>query len=128
MRIKSGGSHRSTKAGGAQGAGKAGKAGGAKFAGMVGDQPEKDTEQRARELRSQLLEELAQIAAEVDAGKSSNEEASRRFAGLVIKERFGDPGRTKGGESMIDAIGDMVENDPNFVSKLGAQLKKLSKS
>ena len=46
----------------------------------------------------------------------------------VQKERFGDPAKTKGGEAMVDSIGEMVENDPNFVGRLSSQLKKLSKS
>lgn len=127
MRIRSGGPGRASKASGAQGAGKAGKAQGARFSGLIQGDPQ-DTEEAARQIRSQLLDELAELAKDIEAGKSSNEEASRKFAGLVIKERFGEQDKTQGGEAMVDAIGEMVENDPNFVSRLGAQLKKLSKS
>ncbi len=127
MRIKSGGSNRSQRAQGAKGAKGADKAKGAKFAGLV-ENTEMDTEERARQVRSALLEELLEIAQDVEDGTTSKEEASRKFAGLVIKERFGNPEKSKGGKKMVDTIGDMVENDPNFVSRLSSQLKKLSKS
>lgn len=127
MRIKGG----SPRAGGARGAGKAGKAGKAgqagkaSFAGMVDEKV--DTEEEARKLRSRLLEELRELAGELEDGKSSKEEASRRFVGLVIKERYGEQ-KGKGARGMEDAIADLVEDDPNFVSRLQAQLKKISKS
>lgn len=129
MKIRGGGN----RPGSLKGAGKAGKAGAtnkagaARFAGMIGDATD-DTEEAARKVRHQLLEELAELAKEVDDGETSGEEASRRFAGIVIKERFGDPAKTKGGEAMVDSIGEMVENDPNFVGRLSSQLKKISKS
>ena len=124
MRIKPGGPSRSQRTKGAK---KTGKTSGAKFADMVDDEP-LDTEERARQLRSQLLDELQGLAEEVENGKATKEEASRRFALMVIRERFGDQSKTKGGQKMEESIGEMVENDPNFVSRLQAQLKKLSKS
>ena len=129
MKIGGGGS----RAGSLKGAGKANKAGAtnkagaARFAGMIGDATD-DTEEAARRVRHQLLEELAELAQEVSDGSTSGEEASRRFAGIVIKERFGDQEKTKGGKAMVDSIGEMVENDPNFVGRLNAQLKRLAKS
>ena len=74
------------------------------------------------------MEELALLAQEVEAGKSTKEEASRKFVGMVVKDRFGGKDQGKGAQSMEDSIADMVENDPNFVNRLHAQLKKLSKS
>jgi hypothetical protein len=124
MRIKGG----SSGASGVRGTGKtsgAGKATGARFSGLVDEKV--DTEEEARKLRSRLLEELQELAQEVEDGKASKEEASRKFVGLVIKERYGEQ-RGKGAKNMEEAIADMVEDDPNFVSKLQSQLKKLAKS
>lgn len=124
MRIKGG----SSGAGGVRGAGKAtgaNKAQGARFSGLVDEKV--DTEEEARKLRSRLLEELQELAKEVEDGKSSKEEASRKFVGLVIKDRYGEQ-KSKGGKNMEEAIADMVEDDPNFVSRLQSQLKKLAKS
>lgn len=124
MRIKGG----SSGASGVRGAGKAtgaGKTTGARFSGLVDEKV--DTEEEARKLRSRLLEELQELAREVEDGKASKEEASRKFVGLVIRERYGEQ-KGKGAKNMEDAIADMVEDDPNFVSKLQSQLKKLAKS
>jgi hypothetical protein len=122
MRIRSDGPSRATSARGAE---KAIKAGGAKFAGLVGG-VENDTEDRARKLRSALLEELAELAHDVDGGKATKEEASRRFVGMVIRQRFGDK-QGKGQKTMEETIGELVENDPTFVGTLHANLKKLAK-
>lgn len=125
MRIKSGSSG---GARGVRGAGKAegaSKAQGARFSGLVDEKV--DTEEEARKLRSRLLEELQELAKELEDGKASKEEASRKFVGLVIKERYGEQ-KGKGSKNMEEAIADMVEDDPNFVSKLQSQLKKLAKS
>ena len=122
MRVKGG-----PRAQGAQQANKAqsgGKAAAAKFAGLLND-PE-ENEEKARNLRSQMLEELRGLAQELEEGTSSKEEASRRFVGLVIRERYGSE-KGKGGKTMEDSIADLVEEDPNFVSKLQTQLKKIAK-
>jgi type I site-specific restriction endonuclease len=125
MRIKSGGGPRAGGVRGSSKAGKAGKASGAKFSGLVDEKV--DTEEEARKVRNRLLEELQELAQELEDGKSSKEEASRKFVGLVIRERYGDQ-KGKGAKGMEESIADMVEDDPNFVSKLQAQLKKISKS
>jgi hypothetical protein len=104
------------------------KTSGAKFSGLVDSQNGGETEERARQVRNALLEELSELAKDLENGKATKEEASRRFALMVIRDRFGDPARTKGGQNMTEAIGDLVESDPNFVSRLQDQLKKLSKS
>lgn len=124
MRIKGG----SPGASGVRGAGKAsgaGKTTGARFSGLVDEKV--DTEEEARKLRSRLLEELQALAKDVEDGKASKEEASRKFVGLVIRERYGEQ-KGKGAKNMEEAIADMVEDDPNFVSRLQSQLKKLAKS
>ena len=103
------------------------KADKANFAENIGEKDEDDQGQ-SEQARSALMEQLEALAAEVADGSATKEEASRRFAGLVINERFGQVNKGKGAASMEDAIGNMVENDPNFVNRLQNQLRKISKS
>ena len=103
------------------------KASKADFAEAIGDSDE-DNEEQSQQARSALMEQLEALAAEVADGSATKEEASRRFAGLVINERFGAVNKGKGAASMEDAIGNMVESDPNFVNRLQNQLRKISKS
>ena len=124
MRIKGGPkTNRARGAGKAKGVGKAGKA---DFSGLVGEEPV-DTEEEARKVRSRLMDELAGLAEEVESGETSKEEASRKFVGMVIKDRYGED-QGKGAKNMEDNIADLVEDDPNFVSRLHTQLKKIAKS
>ena len=126
MRIRGGGGPTRTNA--TQGAAKAtgaGKAQGAKFAGMVGTTGNA-TEDAGRQ-QSAMMAELAELAAALEAGKATKEEASRRFVGLVIKQRFGKNKRGKGDDKLEEAVTEMVEEDPQFVSKLQSQLKRIAK-
>ena len=126
MRIRGGGGPNRTNA--SQGAGKAtgvGKAQGAKFSGMVGAAGHA-TEEAGRQ-QSAMMAELAELAAALEAGKATKEEASRRFVGLVIKQRFGKQRQGKGKEQMEEAVTEMVEEDPQFVSRLQSQLKRIAK-
>ena len=124
MRIKGG--PKTGRATGPAKAGKTGKASKTSFKGMVEGETV-DTEEEARKVRSQLLEELAGLAEEVESGATSKEEASRKFVGMVIKDRYGED-QGKGAKNMEENIADLVEDDPNFVSRLHTQLKKLAKS
>ena len=126
MHIKRRGTTGPGRAGKAKGAKGAKSAKGTQFSGLV-EKVVGDTEEGARQVRSMLMEELTELAEEVEAGKSSKEEASRAFVGMVIKDRFGPQSKTKGNEQMEDSVGDMVEDDPSFVSRLQAQLKKIAK-
>ncbi len=104
------------------------KAGGAKFAGMIGAAGSATEKGDAEsEGKGQMMAALAELAADMEAGKTTKEEASRRFVGLVIEERFG-PQKGKGAGTMQDAVGDMVDSDPQFVSRLHSQLKRLTKA
>ncbi len=123
MRIKGGPKAGAT--GRAKGAGGPSKASGTRFSGLVNNDPE-DNEEKARDVRSRLLQELEGLAEELEDGRATKEEASRKFVGLVIKDRYGEQ-KSKGGEKMEESIGDLVESDPNFVSKLQSQLKRLAK-
>jgi hypothetical protein len=127
MRIKSGGPGKTQGAQGTKGAQGVKKTTGAKFSDLVGDDNQ-STDDKARQIRAALLEQLTALAQELENGKATKEEASRRFAGMVISERFGNQERTKGGKKMVESIGDLVESDPNFVNRLQEQLKKLAKA
>ena len=80
---------------------------------------------READVQSAMMKELAQLAAELQAGKATKEEASRRFVGLVIKQKFGKQ-KGKGADKMEEAVNEMVEADPQFVSRLQGQLKRIA--
>ena len=122
MRINRGGGPKGPMATG--NAGPVGKTQGAKFGGMVGQTAANGTEE-ANRVQSAMMQELAQLAAELQSGKATKEEASRRFVGLVIKQKFGKQ-KGKGAEKMEEAVSDMVEADPQFVSRLQGQLKRIA--
>ncbi len=122
MRIKSGGPTQTQQA---QKTSSTSKAGAARFAGMI-DKTGASTDQESQG-KSRMMAALAELAADIEAGKATKEEASRRFVGLVIEERFGVQ-KGKGAKTMEDVVGEMVENDPQFVARLQSQLKRLAKS
>src|ERR1043166_1563629 len=105
-------------------AGPVNKACGAKFGGMVNSAAANGTEE-ANRVQSAMMKELAALAAELQSGKATKEEASRRVVGLVIKQKFGKQ-KGKGAEKMEEAVSDMVESDPQFVSRLQSQLKRIA--
>lgn len=109
---------------GAGNAGAVGKAQGAKFSGMVGQTAANGTEE-ANRVQSAMMQEIAALAAELQSGKATKEEASRRFVGLVIKQKFGKQ-KGKGAQKMEEAVSDLVEADPQFVSRLQSQLKRIA--
>ncbi len=122
MRIKSGGP---TGAQGTKATTSTSAKQGARFAGMV-DRAGSSTDQPSQG-KGKMMEALAELAADLEAGKATKEEASRRFVGLVVEERFGTQGG-KGADTMQEVVGDMVEADPQFVARLQSQLKRLAKS
>jgi hypothetical protein len=109
---------------GANNAGAVNKAQGAKFSGMVGGTAANGSEE-ANRVQSAMMQELATLAAELQSGKATKEEASRRFVGLVVRQKFGNQ-KGKGAQKMEDAVSDMVEADPQFVSRLQSQLKRIA--
>ncbi len=125
MRIKSGGPTTTQQTQQAQKTSSTSKAGAARFAGLVdksGNNPDQQSQGK-----SKMMAALAELAADIEAGKATKEEASRRFVGLVIEERFGQQ-KGKGAKNMEEVVGEMVENDPQFVARLQSQLKRLAKS
>jgi hypothetical protein len=125
MRIKSGGPNQTQQTQQAQKTSTTTKAGAARFAGMV-QQTGSATDQPSQG-KGRMMEALAELAAEIEAGTATKEEASRRFVSLVVEERFGAQ-TGQGKKSLEDAVGDMVEADPQFVARLQSQLKRLSKA
>lgn len=123
MRIKSGGPTQTQQAQQTQKSSSS-KAGPSRFAGMV-QRTGNSTDQESQG-KSKMMEALAELAADLEAGKATKEEASRRFVGLVIEERFGVQ-KGKGAKHMEEVVGDMVEADPQFVARLQSQLKRLAK-
>jgi hypothetical protein len=125
MRIKSGGPTQTQQTQQATKTSTTSKAGAAKFAGMIGNAGSAtDRGDAESQGKGAMMAALAELAADIEAGKTTKEEASRRFVGLVIEERFGKQ-NGKGAETMQSAVGDMVESDPQFASKLQSQLKRI---
>jgi hypothetical protein len=124
MRIKSGGPQKST---GPQGTAKTttSAAKGARFAGMV--KATGDATEQPSQGKDAMMAALQALAADVESGKTTQEEASRRFVGLVLETRFALK-RGKGTEKMEESISELVDADPQFVSKLQSQLKRIAKS
>ena len=109
-------------AGAAKGVGKAQGTGFTTGVGGVGH----STDDNSKAVRNAMMAELENLAQELERGKTTKEEASRRFVGIVIREKYGRQ-KGKGAQQMEENIGDIVETDPAFVAKLHSQLKKLSK-
>jgi hypothetical protein len=125
MRIRGGGgpnrTNQATGAGKTGGVGKAQKAGFAQMVGAAGTASEQESA-----MKSALMAEMAELASQLESGKATKEEASRRFVAMIIKRKFGKQ-KGKGAERMEETVADMVEADPQFVSKLQSQLKRIAK-
>ena len=128
MRIRGGPPTGPTALGGARQAKGVNKTEGAKFGGMV-DATGDATDDRGsnQKSRTALIAELEALAREFQDGKATKEDVSRKFVGMVIRDRFGDQ-KGKGAKKMEDSISEMVENDPNFVARLQNQLKRLARA
>lgn len=127
MRIRSGGPSQTAQTQGSGAAKGVGKAQSTKFSGLVEGTKDATDDKGQGGQRNKMLEALAAIAREVEDGSMTKEEASRRFVGIIIQERFGKQ-IGKGAQKMEESIANMVENDPNFVARLHSQLKKIAKS
>lgn len=115
-------------AGAAKGGASVGKVGKSSFAGMVSSvSSAEDSTEKARKVRSLLLDELSGLANELKDGKATKEEATRKFVHLVIKEKMMGAG-SKNQKAMEESVADMCESDPTFVTKLHNELLKLAKS
>jgi hypothetical protein len=105
------------------------KVGGAKFAQMVGAaNAAEDSTEKARQVRTLLLEELTGLAKDVKDGKATKEEATRKFVHLVIREKLHGNVNGAGQKALEDSVSDMCENDPNFVGRLHNELLKMARS
>jgi hypothetical protein len=111
----------SAKAGATTGTSAAGKT---SFAGLV-ERSDTATDRESRG-KNAMLQEMEKLAAELQNGNASPADISRRFVGMVLEQRFGNP-TGKGAAQLQERIGELVESDPNFVARLQNQLKRLSK-
>jgi hypothetical protein len=114
-------------AGGARGAKDVGKTEGTKFSGLVDKAGDATSDGDNQKRRSAMLAELEALARELHDGNATKEEVSRKFVGMVIRDRFGDQ-KGKGAKKMEESISEMVENDPNFVARLQNQLKRMART
>ncbi|MEW5853939.1 MAG: hypothetical protein AB2A00_34510 [Myxococcota bacterium] len=129
MRVGRGGGPRGTTGtGGAKETGKTGKAEKASFKGMVtATGAAEDSTEKARQVRSWLLDELTGLAKDLKDGKASKEEATRKFVSLVVKDKM-KGAKGVGIKAMEESISEMCEADPSFVSRLQTELAKLARS
>ncbi len=127
MRVTRGGGARG--AAGATGTTGTNKAGAARFANMItATGAAEDSTEKARQVRTLLLEELTGLAKDVKDGKATKEEATRKFVHMVIKEKMAGSANGAGQKALEESVGDMCENDPNFVSRLHNELLKMARS
>ena len=129
MRINRGGGP--VRSGGAQSASRTqgtGKAQGSRFSGMVGQAQGNGTEE-ANAVQNAMMRELAELAAELEAGRASKEEASRRFVKLVLKRKFGGDGkkRGKGDAAMEESVTEAAEEMLDISNRLERELKRMAK-
>jgi hypothetical protein len=74
---------------------------------------------------SELKKDLKQVSLELKSGKITGEEASKQFVSLVIQKRNELNLSQDSMKKIEHAIGDLVSQDPVFVSKLQTELKKI---
>jgi hypothetical protein len=75
-----------------------------------------------------IIGEVKSLATDVKSGAISKEEASRRFVSIVIEKRHDLSVLGPKGKQIEDAVKEIAGDDPHFVSRLDAQLQKLSKA
>ncbi len=70
---------------------------------------------------------VAELASRVDMEQASDSEMSGVFVDLVLEHRFQGITSGEAGETMRANVRELVEKDPNIVSELRHQLKRLAK-
>jgi hypothetical protein len=73
-----------------------------------------------------IIGDVKLLAAEVKAGAITKEEASKRFVSIVIEKRHDLSSLGQKGKQIEDAVKEIAGDDPHFISRLQAQLQKLS--
>lgn len=74
---------------------------------------------------SELKKDLKQVSLDLKSGKITGEEATKQFASLVIQKRNEFNLTPASMQKIQHAIGDLVSQDPVFVSKLQTELKRI---
>ena len=74
---------------------------------------------------SELKKDLKQVSLDLKSGKITGEQASKQFVGLVVEKRNEFNLTPASLQKIEHAIGDLVSQDPAFVSKLQTELKRI---
>jgi len=75
-----------------------------------------------------ILADVQALALEVKSGSLSKEEATKRFASIVIEKRHDLKELGPKAEQVKEAIQNIVGDDPSFVARLNTQLQQLAKA
>jgi len=73
---------------------------------------------------AQAAPEIQDLAKAVAAGKISNEQAGRKFVGIMVKQYFDDKLCEKSHKIFEDALSSVLVNDPHFSKNTTSALKK----
>ena len=73
-----------------------------------------------------LILEVQELAKEFKSGTLTKEDASKRFASLVMAKRHNLDSLGPKGKQVHDAVMEIAGDDPHFISALSLQLQKLS--
>lgn len=76
-------------------------------------------------LSSPTDKDIGDLAKAVANNKLSKEDAGRQFVGMMVKRHFDNKLCEKSQKIIEDALSNVLTQDPNFASRLDAQLKKL---
>jgi hypothetical protein len=74
---------------------------------------------------SELKKDLKQVSLDLKSGKITGEEATKQFTHLVIQKRNEFNLTPASIQKIQHAVGDLVSQDPAFVSKLQTELKRI---
>lgn len=74
---------------------------------------------------SELKNDLRQVSVDLKSGKITGEQATKQFVDLVVQKRNELNLSADSLKKIQSAVGDLVSQDPAFVSKLQNELKRI---
>ncbi len=74
---------------------------------------------------SELKKDLHQVSIDLKSGKITGEQATQQFVDLVVQKRNELNLTPDSIKKIQTAVGDLVSQDPAFVSKLQSELKRI---
>lgn len=74
---------------------------------------------------SDLKKDLKQVSLDLKSGKITQEQASKQFVNVVVEKRNQFNLTPASIQKIQNAVGELVSQDPTFVSKLQNELKRI---